>query len=56
MKTAPDVQGTATSNPDRSGSNALDAKPKAGSWQFYFVVVAIGLGLLVLLGKAFGLY
>ncbi len=42
MKTAPDVQGT--------------ANPKRGAWQFYFVMGAIGLGLIVLLGKALGLY
>ncbi len=56
MKTASDVKDTSRNNPDRAGSNAPDAKTKAGSWQFSFVMGAIALGLLVLLGKAFGLY
>ncbi len=55
VKTAPDVQGTANNNPHKPGSNAPDAKPKGG-WQFYYIMGAIGLGLLVLLGKALGLF
>ncbi len=56
MKTASDVKDTSKNNPNRSVSGAPDAKPKGGSWQFYFVIGAIALGLLVILGKALGLY
>ena len=56
MKTTSDVQDTAKNNHDKSGSNAPTATPRGGSWQFYFIVVALGFGLLVLLGKALGLF
>jgi hypothetical protein len=56
VKTASDVQDTVKSNPNKPGSSAPSAKPQGGSWQFYFVIVAIVFGLMVLLGKALGLF
>ncbi len=56
MKTASELQDTAKSKPESPRPNAPNATPKKGAWQFYFIAVALGLGLLVLLGKALGLF
>jgi hypothetical protein len=56
VKTASDVQDTAKNNPDRLGSKAPNGTQQGMSWQFYFIMVVIGLGLLMLLGRLFGLF
>lgn len=54
MKNQSDVHDVATKN--QSQSSTKESQPEGVSWQFYFIVGVIGLGVLGLVGKAFGLF
>jgi hypothetical protein len=54
MKDQSDVHDVARKN--QSESSTKESQPVAVSWQFYFIVGVIALGVIGLVGKAFGLF
>jgi hypothetical protein len=54
MKNQSDVHDVARK--DQSQSSTNESQPEGVSWQFYFIVGVIALGVLGLVGKAFGLF
>jgi hypothetical protein len=57
MKDQSDVHDVARKNQGQSSTNdQKGTQPEAVSWQFYFILGVLALGVLGLVGKIFGLF